>query len=314
YETLEVLGAVCLLGGDAPMSLIEEVAQIPADEPLAALEAEALITCQGGAWAPTGELIAQGVLTRLPDPDAVRLRAERAQAREAEVGGLADPAAAFLVEADAVEALSLSGQPERAALEAEALVARARGARQRGVEARLTRAWGQALLDSGRARLAESRFADAVALARALDQPTERRAAHILRAVATLDARPGNPTAAAVALDRLHRALTLLDGADPEGFVALGFAARAEAAAILGDRAGAGRAALAASAELSRVQGPMLSRVQLRLARAAMALDDRAAALPLAQTVEDRCCGLDLGLLADAAGQLARSAERHRGG
>ena len=151
-------------------------------------------------------------------------------------------------------------------------------------------------------------------MARALDQPTERRAAHILRAVATLDARPGNPTAAAVALDRLHRALTLLDGADPEGFVALGFAARAEAAAILGDRAGAGRAVLAATAELCRVSGPMLSRVQLRLARAAMALDDRAVALPLAQTVEDRCCGLGLGLLADAAGQLARSAERQRGG
>ncbi|MCK6515936.1 serine/threonine protein kinase [Myxococcota bacterium] len=316
YETLEVLGAVCLLGGDAPVSLIEEVAQIPADELLAALEAEALLTRQAGAWTPTGELIRDGAQARLPDPDAVRLRAERARAREAqaELGGLTDPAAAFLVEAEAIEALSLSGQPERAALEAEALVARARGARQRGVEARLTRAWGQALLDSGRARLAESRFADAVALARALDQPTERRAAHILRAVATLDARPGNPTAAAVALDRLHRALTLLDGADPEGFVALGFAARAEAAAILGDRAGAGRAVLAATAELCRVSGPMLSRVQLRLARAAMALDDRAVALPLAQTVEDRCCGLGLGLLADAAGQLARSAERQRGG
>ena len=67
-------------------------------------------------------------------------------------------------------------------------------------------------------------------------------------------------------------------------------------------------------AELCRVEGPMLSRVQLRLARAAMALDDRAVALPLAQTVEHRCCGLGLGLLAEAAGQLARSAERHRGG
>lgn len=314
YETLEVLGAVSLLGGDAPLSLIEEVAQIPAEEPLAALEAEALVTRQGPTWTPTGELIAQGVLERLADPDAVRLRAERARAKEAEADGGGDPADALLLEAEALEALSLSGQPERAALEAEALVARARGARQRGVEARLTRLWGQALLDSGRARLAESRFADAVALARALDQPTERRAAHILRAVATLDARPGNPTAAAVALDRLHRALTLLDGVDPEGFVALGFAARAEAAAILGDRGGAERAVQAATAELSRVTGPMLSRVQLRLARAAMALDDRAVALPLAQTVEDRCCGLGLGLLAEAAGQLARSAERQRGG
>ena len=96
YETLEVLGAVCLLGGDAPVSLIEEVAQIPAEEPLAELEAEALLTCQGGAWSPTGELIVHGVRARLPDPEAVTARAERARAREAEAesGGLTDPAAA----------------------------------------------------------------------------------------------------------------------------------------------------------------------------------------------------------------------------
>ena len=117
-------------------------------------------------------------------------------------------------------------------------------------------------MDLGLWREAEAVLADASALARAAGLQDERLAAHTLRAQVALDARPGDRTAAAVALDRL---LDAGAAPDPEGWGTLVDAIRAECYACLGEAERA-REALERAMH-STPPAPTRVRSDLRIAR-----------------------------------------------
>lgn len=284
WEAGEVLGALALVDRPLSASQLEPVVQFPVDDALAELVEAGLVARQAGLWSTAGELV--GALARelLPDPEGVQRRIDASLAAIAggpgpgEAEGPAQTEPSLGAALDEAEVLCAQGRLDAARLRVEQVQAAARGLRSRDPEPRAMRLHGLTLLDGGEPRLAEARFADAVALARALDQPGERRAAHILRAAATLDARPGSQTAAAVAMDRLHRAMNTLDGPDNEGYRALGHALMAICHALLGDRRSAQAAILLAEAGLDGLAPTLRLRVRLRLAQALTALGQRAQA------------------------------------
>lgn len=164
---------------------------------------------------------------------------------------------------DLAEVRALRGQFAEARRMARRARDEARALRDGGLEARACRAFAQVEIDAGLLADAEPLLADASALARAAGLDDERLAAHSLRAQVALDLRPGDRTAAAVALDRLFP-----DGGfglhDPEGYGGLGHALRAEAHRRLGELARAEEAlGWAEQAELAPV---MRARVLLRIA------------------------------------------------
>lgn len=286
WESGELLGTLALLQQPARPRLLEQVTQFPVDEALAELEAAGLVRRQGGLYSPSGELVAAIAQELLPDPVAVHRRAAAALAQEpdqqlrsqahAAQAGDASPASPPLgALLDEAEGLLSAGDPSGASDRVEQVLALAASTRQRELEPRALRLQGMILLDAGQARRAEARFADAVALARALELPGERRAAHILRAAATLDARPGSSTAAAVAMDRLHRAMNTLEGPDTEGYRVLGHALIAQSQSLLGDLRSARAALEQAQAGLGSLAAPLRARVQQRLAAVALPQDSR---------------------------------------
>jgi phage gp46-like protein len=176
----------------------------------------------------------------------------------------------------------------------------ARALRDGGLEAKACRTLAQVAIEEGRLADAEPLLADASALARAARLDDERLAAHALRAQVELDRRPGDRTAAAVALDRLFPA----DGFgahDPEGFGALADALRAEALLRLGD---ADRAAAALDRSERATLAPLMrARVLARTAMVRRALGQEAETLRQADhlaTLARRCGLVGLASVADA--------------
>ncbi len=288
FEALETLGSLAVLGQPVTVTALEEVTQIPAKEPLASLAEAGLVAGHSGSWWVMGELVAEAARERLPDPDAVDLRARRAMSRFSPPPPPGPPSAPVrmpkppphkrdLVEAlETAEALAVSGKLAAAREKLEGTVATAH-ARQAGkVEAWALRLLGTVLLDLGEAQLAQVRLADAVALARAVNDPGERRAGHVLRALATLDARPGNPSAASSALSRLRKAADIT-GPDPAGFEALRAAVSARASAVLGDQRSFSGSRDAAVSAMSAASWVVRLRAELELSRAALVAGDLAA-------------------------------------
>lgn len=143
-----------------------------------------------------------------------------------------DARLAALATLDLAEALGLRGQFPEALRAGQRAREEARSLRDRALEAKAARALGQVYVDLGLWREAEATLADASALARAAGLQDERLAAHTLRAQVAIDGRPGDRTAAAVALDRL---LAVGATPDPEGWGTLADAIRAECYACLGE-------------------------------------------------------------------------------
>jgi len=278
FEPAEVLGAIAVLEIPASARLLEQVCQFPVDESLEALAEGGLAFEQASRWSVLGEVVGRAARAAIPDEIAVHRRAaaalermpgERARARTHRelAGEFEHPAPA-----EGLLELHLQGRFAEARQDALEDLGRARGRRDRGEELATLRVLGWMLLDQGRARLAESRLADAVALARALERPGERRAAHILRAAATLDARPGAPGSAASALDRIHRALTRVAVQSDElgGWVVYASAVRARAAASIGDARSWERALAQADEGLGGLVPALRLRTELELARSCL--------------------------------------------
>ena len=179
-----------------------------------------------------------------------------------------DARIAALASMNLAEARALRGQLPDALRAGRRAREEARALRDSALEAKTARALGQVLADMGMYAEAEATLADASALARATGLDEERLAAHALRAQVALDARPGDRTAAAVALDRLFT--TRPGMPDPEGFGALAAAIRAEAQARLGETTRSWDALRIA--EQAGVAPAMAVRVRLRSARALVSL------------------------------------------
>ena len=173
-----------------------------------------------------------------------------------------DARLAALATLDLAEVLGLRGQFPEALRAGKRAREEARSLRDRALEAKTARALGQVYVDLGLWREAEAVLADASALARAAGLQDERLAAHTLRAQVALDARPGDRTAAAVALDRL---LDAGAAPDPEGWGTLVDAIRAECYACLGEAERA-REALERAMH-STPPAPTRVRSDLRIAR-----------------------------------------------
>lgn len=319
FESIETLGALAMLGEAADVPLLEQVVQMPVEDALGELLTEGMVVRHGDEWALMGETVGIAAMARVPDRVAVHRRAAEAldarglhgQAtshREAAGDLLApaeSPSEAFRAQLSALETRALRGELSAAREGVETLLAHARGHRHRKDEVLALLSYGQLLLDQGEAKVAESRLADAVALARALEMHAERRHAHVLRAVATLEGHPGSHSAASAALDRLHRALTRVEAREPDPARVLALAVRAQAAAVLGDRRARELADVAAEAELESLPAPIRLRVQLRLALAARDAGARAEAHQRAELIRSAAEQGGWVLLADQAARLA---------
>ena len=192
---------------------------------------------------------------------------------------------AYLFDGNLYEAL---GAAERAADQAK-------GLRNRALEVATLRHLSLVLLATGSAEQAEKSLADATALARAVGLTAPRRAAHVLRAQATLEAHPGDRAAAAAAADRLLRQIGRGREPDPEGHLPLAYAILARAAAALGDGRMLERTSLYAlrqsRIEPVTVQVPLqihLSKALLTAGRTADAIDYANRAATAAKTFNFR--------------------------
>ncbi|MBM4390683.1 MAG: hypothetical protein FJ090_06140, partial [Deltaproteobacteria bacterium] len=152
------------------------------------------------------------------------------------------------------------------------------------LEAKAGRALGQVWLDLGAPAEAERVLADAAALARASGIEEEGVAVVVLRARASVDGRPGDATAAAVALDRLLPLVAPCP--DPEGFGALLLAVRARALAFAGDRPGAREALAEARARSASAPLEMRARTLAEACRAAIAAGEGELAAGIAAQLE----------------------------
>ncbi len=137
--------------------------------------------------------------------------------------------------------------------------------------------WGRVLLETGSPREARRCLADATALARAAGDRDLRRHTHALRAWAELDERPGDPGAAAAALDRLMPLVTELSDELSDENSALACVIWARAAATLRDRGAWRRAARTAGPRIAAQQGEAAARLRLIIAEGALAIHDRQA-------------------------------------
>lgn len=212
---------------------------------------------------------------------------------DAELAG--DLRTAALAGLDLAEARALRGQMADALRHARRALDHARALRDRALEAKAGRALGQVWLDLGAPAEAERVLADAAALARAAGIEEERVAIVVLRARAAIDARPGEATAAAVALDRLLPVSA--PSPDPECFGALLLAVRARALAFAGDAPRAREAVAAARARAATAPLEMRARTLAETCRAAIAVGDAVSARAVGAELEDLAESYRLGLL-----------------
>ena len=143
--------------------------------------------------------------------------------------------------------------------------------------------WGRVLLETGSPRKARRCLADATALARASGDRLLRHHTHALRAWAELDERPGDPGAAAAALDRLMPLVTELAADASDETSAFACVIWARAAATLRDRGAWRRAAGQAGPRIDAQTGEVAARLRLLIAEGALAIHDRQAGVLLDQ-------------------------------
>ncbi|MBN1335261.1 MAG: protein kinase [Deltaproteobacteria bacterium] len=166
-------------------------------------------------------------------------QAPRALARMEEAAdvlqGTGDLAEGAVARAHLASVLALVGRPAEALALAAELGLLSHGLGDPLAECTILRLNGGVYLEVGLLDEAGHVLADASALSHATRLAWDRWVVHLLRARATLDARPDARTAAAAALDRLFRVLGDPPLPDPEGHGPLCQAILARAAAGLGD-------------------------------------------------------------------------------
>lgn len=287
-EASETLAALALLQLRATPDLLEQVTMVPADEPLAVLEEQGMVVQHGGRYTVMGQIVGDAAMAEIPDPVAVHRRAADALESVGEAGRAQrhriaagdadgdlpplDPLTTMVLSLPAIRDAHLRGNLAEAWDEINQLLAAARARRDRAMELDVLFQMGVQLMDLGDPVRAQSRLADAVALARALKRPHVRRRAHLLRALATLDRRPGNRVATSAALDRVQRALSRVGVPPTPQETALASAVQARAHAAVQHEHGWDKAVARAVALTDLSDPEDRLRVQLELARAARAM------------------------------------------
>jgi hypothetical protein len=265
-----VVTALAVLDRSASIPLLESIVGAPVADGVAELVSLGIVSTFEGSVVLTAGAFRTVALELHPNLEGLKARVEAARLDDPTV-----PGATLTALCAEAERLLCRGNL-RAALdtaERAAELATAVGDRMLECQARAT--WGLVLLETGAPRRARRCLADATAIARAVGDRDLRHRTHVLRAWAEMDERPGDPGAAAAALDRLMPLVSELPEAvdDPTG--ALSCTLWARAAATLRDRGAWRRAAQSAEPRVAAQQGVAEARLRLLLAEAALAIHDK---------------------------------------
>lgn len=272
-STRSLAAALAMLDRPASESLLEQVVGEEIGPSLNLLEDRGLVRRVAGRAQLAASLFRTVALADHPDPSALRARMDAARTDDPTVPG--GSLRAMIDEA--VEALC-HGRLATALHGAERAAQLAAAVGDRTLECRARCTLGRVLLEAGHPRDARRCLADATALARAVDSTELRYLSHALRAWAELDERPGDPGAAAAALDRLLPLVARPAPALDDGPTAVAMAVWARSAAALRDRGAWRRAAEGADARIDAVGGELGVRLRLLLAEAAVTLSAPSAA------------------------------------
>ncbi len=210
------------------------------------------------------------------------------------LGAAGDQAGSGVARAHLASLLALVGRLGEGLALARELEPLSHGLGNPVAECAILRSQGELLLDVGLPDEAGRVLADVSALSHAAGLAWDRWVAHLLRARATLDARPGVRTASAAALDRLFRVLGEPALPDPEGHGPFCQSLLARAAAGLGDGRMFQRAQEAASPTGRGSPEAVRTRVQAALAWVAAGQPEEAVPGLEAAHDEARMAGLSL--------------------
>jgi len=270
--TRQLVAVLAVLDRPASPALLEAIVGSEATVSLQMLEERGIVRRVDQRVTLTAGAFRDVVLDEHPDVPRLAARVEAARRDDPTVPGAT--LEALCAEA---ERHLRSGQL-RAALDSAARAASlAAAVGDQRLECLARATWGRVLLETGSPRKARRCLADATALARASGDRELRHHTHALRAWAELDERPGDPGAAAAALDRLMPLVTELapDAADETSAFACVIWARA--AATLRDRGAWRRAARQAGPRIDAQEGEAAARLRLLIAEGALAIHDRQA-------------------------------------
>ena len=268
-DTRSVAATLALLDRPASASVLEAVIGRTAPMAVEELERRGVAALVEGHAVLSAGVFRSIALAAHPDLDALEARVEAARLDDPTV-----PGATLEALCDEAEGHLCAGRLRAALDSAERASELATAVGDRRLECVARATWGQILLETGSPRAARRCLADATALARAEGDPALRHRTHALRAWAELDERPGDPGAAAAALDRLMPLVTDLsaDLTDPTSAFACALWARA--AATLRDRGTWRRAAENAERRVAVQEGVLQARLRLLLAEGALVLRD----------------------------------------
>jgi len=270
--SLQLAAALAVLDRPASAELLTAILGPDAEVALEMLEERGIIGQVDGRATLTAGAFRDVVLEVHPDLPTLEARVEEARRNDPTVPG--PTLQALCAEAEG----HLRAGQLQAALDCAARatsLAAAVGDQRLECVARAT--WGRVLLETGSPREARRCLADATALARAAGDRGLRHHTHALRAWAELDERPGDPGAAAAALDRLMPLVTDLADEPSDENSAFACVIWARAAATLRDRGAWRRAARKARPRIAAQQGEAAARLRLLIAEGALAIHDQQA-------------------------------------
>jgi tetratricopeptide (TPR) repeat protein len=219
-----VAGALAVLPGPAPLSLLEALAQVPPEAPLQALAARGVAVASGERWSLAAEALRAPIRALLPDPEAL-------DARAAALSGGGE-----LVDADPVLDQVDELRRARRRGEARALLETALSGPETGdVRGGRLLALGALLWGDGEAAAARTVYEEALAC---VVDPSGRRVAALGVGVAALQTGALNP-----ALDQFTAVVTDAELAGETATAAAALMHLAEARAVSGHLADALRSA-----------------------------------------------------------------------
>lgn len=271
-DTRTVAATLALLDRPASIALVAAVVGQTAEMAIEELESRGVVRCTEGQAVLSADVFQTVALAVHPDLPSLEAQVEAARIDDPTVPGttlraLCQEAERHLREGRLRSALDAA---ERASELATAV-----GERQLECLARAT--WGLVLLETGFPKAARRCLADATALARAVGDRSLRHRTHLLRAWAEMDERPGDPGAAAAALDRLMPLVSALDDDISDPLSAFTCTLWARAAAGLGDHGTWRRAAQVAEPRIAMQGGVDRARLMLLLAEGAHVVSDQSA-------------------------------------
>jgi hypothetical protein len=269
-DTCTVAATLALLDRPASLALLAAVVGPTAEMAIEELESRGVVRSTEGQIVLAAEVFRTVALAVHPDISTLEAHVEAARGEDPTV-----PGATLRALCQEAERHLRDGRLRSAfdAAERASELATAVGERQLECLARAT--WGLVLLETGFPKAARRCLADATALARAVGDRALRHRTHLLRAWAEMDERPGDPGAAAAALDRLMPLVDSLSDDLSDPLSAFTSTLWARAAAGLGDHGTWRRAAEVAEARIAMQGGVDRARLMLLLAEGAHAVSDQ---------------------------------------